>query len=156
MSSPIWTITANFYSDVTVLASTNIPTLTLVTTDQNGHNVISWTNAEAFATVNINKEGATLNDFQTIGSANAANGSFVDDNSDATQKAERYYLTGVTASGSESPASTIHKTVHLTISRGVVNGTFNLIWNEYAGAPISAYHILRGDKVYTATGQEVK
>jgi hypothetical protein len=34
--------------------------------------------------------------------------------------------------------------VHLTINRGVENGTFNLIWNEYAGAPVTSYVILRG------------
>ena len=135
----------NFYSDVTVLASTNIATLTLVTTDANGHNVLSWTNTDVFATVNVYKEGNALNDFQLIGSANAAEGAFTDANSDATQNAERYYVTGVMANGDESPASTIHKTVHLTINRGVMNGTFNLIWNEYAGAAVSAYRILRGE-----------
>ena len=134
-----------FYSDVTVLANTAIPTLTLVTTDANGHNVLSWTNAEAFATVNVYKEGNALNDFQLIGSANAVAGSYTDANSDATQKAERYYVTGVMANGDESPESAIHKTVHLTINRGVMNGTFNLIWNEYAGASVSAYRILRGE-----------
>lgn len=134
-----------FYSDVTVLANTAIPTLTLVTTDANGHNVLSWTNAEAFATVNVYKEGNALNDFQLIGSANAVAGSYTDANSDATQKAERYYVTGVMDNGDESPESAIHKTVHLTINRGVMNGTFNLIWNEYAGASVSAYRILRGE-----------
>ena len=134
----------SFAQAVTVLASTNIPTLTLVTTDASGHNVISWTNAEAFATINVYKEGTSLNDFQLIGSVNAANGSYTDANSDATQKAERYRLTGVTVDGSESPESAIHKTVHLTISRGVQNGTFNLIWNEYVGAPVTSYKILRG------------
>ncbi|MBQ6790845.1 MAG: VCBS repeat-containing protein [Paludibacteraceae bacterium] len=134
-----------FYSDVTVLANTAIPTLTLVTTDANGHNVLSWTNAEAFATVNVYKEGNALNDFQLIGSANAESASFTDAYSDATQKAERYYLTGVMANGEESPESAIHKTVHMTINRGVMNGTFNLIWNEYAGASVSAYRILRGE-----------
>ena len=135
---------AYFSSDVTVLASTNIPELTLVTTDASGHNVISWTNADAFQTVNIYKEGTSLNDFQLLGSIAAEEGSFTDSYSDATQKAERYRLTGVTAEGSESPESTIHKTVHLTINRGVVNGTFNLIWNEYAGAEVTSYRILRG------------
>lgn len=133
-----------FMSNVTVMAATNIPALTLVTTDANGHNVLSWTGAESFATVNVYKEGASLNDFQLIGSANASVGTYTDNASDATQKAERYRLTGVTASGNESPTSAIHKTVHLTINRGVQNGTYNLIWNEYAGASISSYRILRG------------
>lgn len=133
-----------FYSDVTVLASTNIPTLTLVTTDASAHNVINWTNADAFTTVNVYKEGNSLNDFQLIGFAEASAGTYTDNTSDASQKAERYRLTGVTADGNESPESAIHKTVHLTINRGVASGTFNLIWNEYAGASISSYIILRG------------
>jgi hypothetical protein len=133
-----------FYSDVTVLAATDIPTLTLISTDANGHNVLSWANASAFATINVYKEGSAINDFRLLGSTAAADGSFVDANSDATEKAERYYITGVTKDGSESPASTIHKTVHLAINRGVTSGTFNLIWNEYAGASVASYVILRG------------
>ena len=74
----------------------------------------------------------------------AAVGSYKDNASDATQKAERYRLTGVTADGTESPESAIHKTVHMTINRGVVNGTYNLIWNEYSGANVVSYNILRG------------
>ncbi len=128
---------------VTVKPSTNIPTLTLVTTDADGHNQVSWSNVATFATINVYKEGAMLNEFEYIGSA-ASSGSFTDANSDATQKAERYRITGVTESGNESPASAIHKTVHLTISRGVMDGTFNLIWNAYEGASIASYNILRG------------
>ncbi len=133
-----------FYTSVTVLASTNIPTLTLVTTDASAHNVINWTNADAFTSVNVYKEGNSLNDFQLIGSAEASAGTYTDNTSDASQKAERYRLTGVTANGNESPESAIHKTVHLTINRGVQSGTYNLIWNEYAGATVSSYIILRG------------
>ena len=133
-----------FAQPVTVMPSTDIPVITLVTTDANGHNVVSWTNVDAFATVNVYKEGNTLNEFQLIGSAAAAEGSFTDALSDATQKAERYRITGVTAANAESPESRIHKTVHLTINRGVTNGTFNLIWNAYEGAAIGSYNILRG------------
>ena len=134
----------NFNVYVTVMASTNVPTLTLVTTNADGHNVVNWTNADAFATINIYKEGNTLNDFQLLANANAVDGAYIDANSDATQKAERYQLKGVMANGNESPASAIHKTVHLTINRGVMDGTYNLIWNEYAGASVVSYNILRG------------
>ena len=130
--------------EVTVRPQTNIPTLSLVTTDANGHNALSWTNVDAFQTINVYKEGTTFDDFQLIGSAAASAGTYTDNASDASQKAERYRITGISANGSESPASTIHKTVHLTISRGVMDGTFNLIWNAYEGASIASYNILRG------------
>ena len=133
-----------FSSLVTVMAATAIPTLTLVTTDANGHNVIAWTNADAFATVNIYKEGEVLNEYELIGSETASVSSFTDTHSDASQKAERYRITGVLANGNESPASGVHKTVHLAINRGIEEGTFNLIWNEYAGADVVSYNILRG------------
>ena len=142
---------AFFMTPVTVMAATAIPTLTLVTTDADGHNVIAWTNADAFTTVNIYKEGEVLNEYELIGTETASVGSFTDANSDATQKAERYRLTGVLANGNESPASGVHKTVHLTISRGIEDGTFNLIWNEYSGADVVSYNILRGA---TATSLE--
>lgn len=135
---------AFFMTSVTVMAATAIPTLTLVTTDADGHNVIAWTNADAFASVNIYKEGEVLNEYELIGSETASVGSFTDTHSDASQKAERYRITGVLASGNESPASGVHKTVHLAINRGIEEGTFNLIWNEYAGADVVSYNILRG------------
>jgi len=128
---------------VTVRPNASIPTLTLVTTDADGHNVISWTNTEAFQYIYVYKEGSTLDAFEQIGYTAAANGSFTDILSDATQKAERYRITGMSEAG-ESPASTIHQTVHLTISRGVQDGTFNLIWNKYSGANVVSYNILRG------------
>ena len=133
-----------FEQKVTVMESTAIPTLSLVTTDASGHNVISWTNADAFSKVNIYREGNTLGKFELIGSADANAGSFTDVTSDAMQKAERYRITGVMANQEESPASATHQTVHLTISRGVTNGTFNLMWNGYAGASVTGYNILRG------------
>lgn len=133
-----------FAQPVTVMPSTDIPVITLVTTDANGHNVINWTNADAFASVNVYKEGNSLNDFQLIGSAAASAGTYTDNTSDASQKAERYRITGITTANAESPESRIHKTVHLTINRGVTNGTFNLIWNAYEGAAIASYNILRG------------
>ena len=136
-----------FESEVKVYQATNIPTILTITTNENGHNRIQWTNETAiiFTAINIYKEGSALNDFQLIGSVPAADCSFTDEASDATQKAERYRITGVTSDGTESPASAIHKTVHLTISKGVVNGTFNLIWNEYVGIPVVSYNILRGE-----------
>ena len=140
-----------FMTPVTVMAATAIPTLTLVTTDADGHNVIAWTNADAFTTVNIYKEGEVLNEYELIGSETASVGSFTDTHSDASQKAERYRITGVLANGNESPASGVHKTVHLAINRGIEEGTFNLIWNEYAGADVVSYNILRGA---TATSLE--
>lgn len=133
-----------FEQKVTVMESTAIPTLSLVTTDASGHNVVSWTNADAFSKVNIYREGNTLGKFELIGSADANAGSFTDVTSDAMQKAERYRITGVMANQEESPASAIHQTVHLTINRGVANGTFNLIWNGYVGASVTGYNILRG------------
>lgn len=136
-----------FMRQVTVLQPKSIPTILTITTEENGHNRIQWTSDDAiiFSSINIYKEGSALNDFRLIGAAPAADCSFTDNASDATQKAERYRITGVTSDGSESPFSDIHKTVHLTISKGVVNGTFNLIWNEYVGTPVSSYHILRGE-----------
>lgn len=65
---------AFFMTPVTVMTATAIPTLTLVTTDANGHNVISWTNAESFQTIKVYKEGTSLNDFRLLGSVAASSG----------------------------------------------------------------------------------
>jgi hypothetical protein len=50
-----------------------------------------------------------------------------------------------------SAVSPIHQSVHMTINRGMNDMTWNLIWNQYSGADVVSYNILRGSSKSTLT-----
>jgi hypothetical protein len=123
------------------------PAISLVYPDENNHNVIAWDFDDLPAgtvEVIIYKEGAALNDFRTIGSASPTDGEFTDTSSNSTVHSDRYAISALASSGVESPKSATHQTLHLTINRGVSDGAWNLIWNNYQGREISSYRILHG------------
>ena len=133
------------FEQTVTITSGDIPTISLVTVDANAHNVINFNaDAENYPTVRILKEGNVLNQFEEIAVVTATQGTYTDLNSNAEQQPDRYKVQGVLPNGSYSVESAAHKTVHATISKGVNEGTYNLIWNAYEGAEIVTYNILRG------------
>ena len=130
---------------VTILGANNQPKIRLVTADANGHNVITW-NADAtvFPQIQVLKETNVRDQFVELGTVSTSAGSYVDLSSDATQRSERYAIRGVMAGDVKTPASPVHQTVHMTINRGLNDNQWNLIWNQYVGADVVTYNILRG------------
>lgn len=57
-------------------------------------------------------------------------------------RAWRYRITVTDSCGTESVFSPIHKTVHLTVNKGVGN-TVNLIWDNYVGESFGSWYINR-------------
>lgn len=100
-------------------------------------------NETGIAAYNIYKD--VFGVWQVIGSVNNGDSSqFIDNTSQPSTKVARYYIEtedqcGVTYSTANS---TIHKTVLLQSSIGV-NNEVNLSWNQYEGASIWYYRILR-------------
>ena len=136
---------AEFSTIVRVIGDATIPAITLVTVDENAHNIINFSADESlFTHVRILKETNVLNQFAEIAVVPAEQGTYTDTQSDASQKSDRYKIQGVLANGTYAAESAIHKTVHATINRGVQEGTYNLIWNQYEGADVVTYNILRG------------
>lgn len=137
---------------VHIIASAK-PVIKMVTTDASGHYIINWDNsiAEAFSQVVVLKETNVLDQFVEVGTANASIGSFTDRSSDASQKAERYAIRAMSDGGGMSAVSPIHQSVHMTINRGMNDMTWNLIWNQYSGADVVSYNILRGSSESTLT-----
>ncbi len=122
------------------------PQIALVYPDGN-KNMVAWETSSLpadAAQVVIYKEGSALNNFIEIGRVNTSENTFTDPSSNNTVRSDRYAISAVTASGVETAKSGIHKTMHLTINRGVANGTWNLIWNSYEGREIGTYRILQG------------
>ncbi|MBQ8100858.1 MAG: VCBS repeat-containing protein [Paludibacteraceae bacterium] len=133
---------------VQIISAQDKPEILLVTSDADGHNIISWNTTSdmlvAFPQVEVLKETNVRDQFVSLGTVSTSVGRYTDLSSDATQKAERYALRGVMESGTKTPASAVHQTVHTTINRGVSDNQWNLIWNQYVGADVVTYNILRG------------
>ena len=141
-----------FSTTVSFVNDAVLPVITLVTVDENAHNIINFSADQSFFTnVRILKETNVLNQFAEIAVVPTTQGAYIDTQSDASQKADRYRIQGVLEGGGYTAESAIHKTVHATINRGVQEGTYNLIWNQYEGADVVTYNILRGSSAATLT-----
>lgn len=68
---------------------------------------------------------------------------FTDNSSAPDMQSNLYRLTTRDMCSIESPASVSHKTMHLTINKGLGN-TWNLIWELYEGFTVSTHNIYRG------------
>ncbi|MBQ7210474.1 MAG: VCBS repeat-containing protein [Paludibacteraceae bacterium] len=136
---------ASAQSSVQIINATNIPQISLVTSDVDGNNVISWDADESvFTQIQVLKETNVRDQFVELGTVSTNLGRFTDVSSDATQRAERYAIRGIMYGGTKTPVSAIHQTVHTTINRGANDNQWNLIWNQYVGADVVTYNILRG------------
>ena len=131
------TVTAVFSPIVT-------PELCMVTV-QNDRNILLWNREELpIASYTIYREGATAGQYDAIATIPYAEaGAFTDTASRPLNRSYRYRLTATDTYGNESEPGGVHKTMHLTISRGVGN-TWNLVWTEYEGASYTTYVIYRG------------
>ena len=145
--------TETYQQVLTILSDSDQPQISLVTPDANGHNVISWSPSLStiYPQMRVLKETNAYGQFIELTTMSTAAGSFTDLSSNTDQRAERYAITGILAGGSEAPRSTVHQTVHMTINRGIQDNTFNLIWNNYQGAEVATYNILRGSSETTLT-----
>ncbi|MBO5345434.1 MAG: VCBS repeat-containing protein [Paludibacteraceae bacterium] len=130
---------------VYVVGQDDVPTISLVTSNADGHNVINWseTSTYNFSEVRVLKETNRYNQFVEVGIVPIYEGMYVDRSSNAAVKSERYVIEPVMGDV-EIPMGTIHQTTHLTINRGLNDQTWNLIWNRYEGANVVSYNILRG------------
>ena len=130
---------------VYVVGQDDVPTISLVTSNADGHNVINWseTSTYNFSEVRVLKETNRYNQFVEVGIVPIYEGMYVDRSSNAAVKSERYVIEPVMGDV-EIPMGTIHQTTHLTINRGMNDQTWNLIWNRYEGANVVSYNILRG------------
>ena len=109
-------------------------------------NRIAWnkTISNGIAAYNIYKETNVTNAYEKIGSvAYDSLSVFTDNQSAANVKSNKYKMSILDKSGLESPFSNPHKTMHLSINKGLDN-TWNLIWEPYEGFTVSTYNIYRG------------
>ncbi len=132
------------FLDITQPHQENICLVTV--NPDNGKNQIIWertamVNSEYF---NIHRQTNQSGVFEVIGSLPFDSlSTFTDEITDPQQSSEFYAISVVDSCGNESPLSSAHKTLHLTINQGI-NGQINLIWDPYEGFDYSTFNILRG------------
>ena len=129
-------ITAIFTDDV-------VPQICRVSV-QNGFNVISWEKELEVKDYNIYRESNISDQYELVATIPYDSiSTWVDSTSRPTSHSYRYRMTAIDTYGYESESGDIHKTMHLTISKGIGN-QWNLVWTEYEGTDYTTYIIYRG------------
>lgn len=129
-----------------IIATPNKPGIDFVGVNSSGKNIVNWTRSSdpSVSAYRVYKETNVANTFTKIADITDKNvSSFVDTLSLPDVQSNSYKLALVDACGTESALSDRHKTMHLSINQGI-NSTWNLIWEQYQGFPVSTYNIFRG------------
>jgi photosystem II stability/assembly factor-like uncharacterized protein len=123
------------------------PSICMVTVNDNDKNVIVWQKIidPSIDTFFIYRESQTqTNSFDLIGKlTNDVPCEFTDTGSNARVQSNKYRISVKDVCGFETSKSQEHKTMHLTINKGIGN-IWNLIWEPYIGQEVSNYTIYRG------------
>jgi fibronectin type 3 domain-containing protein len=116
----------------------------IVGSDTSGDNKIIWDHpaSTAIDSVFIYKENG-INNFVKIASVAYSKGQFVDNTSQPGAKSDRYTISILDDCGLESAQSIAHKTMYLSVSKGI-GTTWSLTWDAYEGYAVRAYNIYRG------------
>lgn len=114
---------------------------------ENGHNLVIWEEMSDNANVQnyrIYRENEQANVYELLATIPATQPNVYEDiTADPSVRAYRYKVTAMDVCQGETPMSELHKSVHLTINRGIGN-TWNLIWSHYEGVEFSSYRLYRG------------
>ena len=161
IANPVCTVTGNITYTVTVstlascTASDNVavstlpmvrPQIGIVSVSSSNKNMIVWNKpvSTGIKSYNIYKETNISNAFEKIGTVSYDSLSvFVDTLSAPNVKSSKYELSISDRSDLETPLSDPHKTMHLSINKGM-NNTWNLIWEPYLGFNVATYNIYKG------------
>ena len=117
---------------------------------ENGHNLLIWAemNDADVQYYKIYRENDRANVFEPLAVVASSEANVYEDaTSDPSVRAYRYKITAMDVCQCETPLSALHKTVHLTINRGIGN-SWNLIWTPYEGAEIVSCKLYRGTTPY--------
>lgn len=129
---------------VNILSELATPSICFVTVDSStDKNAISWTYDRNDVIFNIYRESNISDVYLQIGSISGSDSNtFIDPASSPAQVANRYKISAIDSCGIETNLSPFHKTIHLTINKGLRN-SWNLIWDGYEGFSFGTYRIYR-------------
>jgi hypothetical protein len=123
------------------------PTICMVSVNENDKNVIIWQRIvnSAIDSFYIYRESSQQTDkYDLIGKLPyTTQGVYTDTLSNARVQSNKYKIASKDVCGFLTAKSAEHKTMHLTINKGIGN-KWNLIWEQYFGLTVSSYKIYRG------------
>lgn len=121
------------------------PKICVVTVDEEtGYNTVIWNKDQQYVnSYKLYKENSVGNYVVVSEKGKNELSVYVDSGSNPLQKAYSYKMSIVDTFGVESPLSSLHKTMHLTINSGQ-NNSWNLIWTPYQGFGFNTAYIMRG------------
>ena len=127
--------------NIKVGRSENMSRLNVVTVENNRNKLI-WESNPELKEYHIYRQN--INGVYDLAATIGSNepGEWVDQESAPLSRSYKYYVRSVDSCDMESPYR-VHRTMHLTINRGISN-CWNLIWSKYEGCSFSMYYIYRG------------
>jgi hypothetical protein len=124
----------------------NKPSINYVGVNANNKNILVWTKPSTggISSYNVYKETNVSNSYAKVGIVSVDSATvYVDKDSNPDVQSNKYKISLVDACGNETALSDYHKTMHLSINKGI-NTIWNLIWEAYEGFSVSTYNIYRG------------
>ncbi|MCB0479763.1 MAG: hypothetical protein KDC84_16460, partial [Crocinitomicaceae bacterium] len=95
---------------------------------------------------NIYRETGAIGNYPLVGTVSASAESIWNDvNASPLTTSWRYKITQVDDCGSESNKSLHHKTMHVTINKGL-GTTYNVFWDDYEGITYTSVNLYRYDQ----------
>ncbi|MCX6309117.1 MAG: YCF48-related protein [Bacteroidia bacterium] len=123
------------------------PEICMVTVDNQMRNTLYWNNYSYLINYYSIYKESNVTDVYSLAGMVSAKGlcSFTDTASNAEVRSYKYKLSATDLSGIESVKSIAHKSLHLTINKGI-GKNWNLIWQAYEGFTVQSYEIYRGTR----------
>lgn len=101
--------------------------------------------------VEVWRETSRYNVFEKVATVPAAQGSWIDQESDNRVKTQRYRIRLLADNNAQaSTYSETHKPLHVMIYNAAAKG-YNLVWNAYEGMDVESYRIMRGSSADNLT-----
>jgi hypothetical protein len=123
------------------------PSICMVSVNESDRNIVTWQkyrNSGIDSTYIYREWPLQTGQYELIGKVPySLPGIFIDSASNAGIRSNKYMIAYKDFCGYESEKSPEHKTMHLTINKGI-GFNWNLIWEQYLGIPVQSYGIYRG------------
>jgi hypothetical protein len=130
---------------VNIPAKPYTPEICIVTVDEvSSKSMLVWSyDLESVNQFGVYRETNVSGDYALVEYVDGGiSNTYIDNQSSPEKQSNRYKLTSVDSCGMESGLSIYHKTIHLTIGKGIGN-LWNLMWNGYEGFSFGTYRIYR-------------